>query len=169
MTAVRLGILVLKGFLALLLLATVVMVFGNVILRYGFNSGIDVSEELSRWCLVWITFIGAALALKEGRHLGVDAFVVTLSRRGRSVCFLITRSLMFVVALLFTWGSARQTLVDRDMAAPVTGLSLGWFYGVAVFFGVVASIVLAWDLWRLFTGQLTDGELVGQVDDGKLT
>ena len=42
----------------------VVMVFGNVVLRYGFNSGITVSEELSRWLLVWITFMGAIFALQ---------------------------------------------------------------------------------------------------------
>src|SRR3954469_11996091 len=34
----------------------VVMVFGNVVLRYGFNTGITVSEELSRWLFVWMTF-----------------------------------------------------------------------------------------------------------------
>ncbi|HEY6513970.1 MAG TPA: TRAP transporter small permease [Burkholderiaceae bacterium] len=164
MKAVRLGIAVLKGFLAFLLLAIVVMVFGNVVLRYGFNSGIDVSEELSRWCLVWLTFIGAALALKEGRHLGVDAFVVRLSRRGRSVCFLLTRTAMLAVAVLFFLGSLRQTRIDWDIGAPVTGLSHGLFYGVAVLFGAAATLILAWDIWRALRGQLTDGELIGTVE-----
>ena len=41
--------------LVLLLAAMVVMVFGNVVLRYAFNSGITVSEELSRWAFVWMT------------------------------------------------------------------------------------------------------------------
>jgi hypothetical protein len=43
----------------------VVMVFGNVVLRYAFNSGITVSEELSRWLFVWMTFMGAVVALKD--------------------------------------------------------------------------------------------------------
>ena len=50
----------------------VVLVFGNVVLRYGFNSGITVSEELSRWLLVWLTFLGAIVAVREHAHLGVD-------------------------------------------------------------------------------------------------
>jgi TRAP-type C4-dicarboxylate transport system permease small subunit len=154
----------LKGFLAFLLLAIVVMVFGNVVLRYGFNSGIDISEELSRWCLVWITFIGAALALREGRHLGVDALVVRLTRRGRSVCFFITRVLMLVVSVLFFLGSLRQTRIDWDVAAPVTGLSNGYFYGVAVLFGAAASLLTAWDLVRLLRGRLSDAQLVGVVE-----
>ena len=43
----------------------VVLVFGNVVLRYAANSGITVSEELSRWLFVWMTFLGAIVALKE--------------------------------------------------------------------------------------------------------
>lgn len=36
----------------------VVLVFTNVVLRYALNSGIAVSEELSRWLFVWLTFLG---------------------------------------------------------------------------------------------------------------
>lgn len=43
----------------------VVMVFGNVVLRYAFNSGIAISEEVSRWLFVWITFLGAIVAVRE--------------------------------------------------------------------------------------------------------
>jgi TRAP-type C4-dicarboxylate transport system permease small subunit len=59
--------------LALALMAA--MVFGNVVLRYVFNSGIAVSEELSRWLFVWMTFLGAVVALKENAHLGTDMLV----------------------------------------------------------------------------------------------
>ena len=40
----------------------VVLVFGNVVMRYAFNSGITLSEELSRWLFVWVTFLGAIVA-----------------------------------------------------------------------------------------------------------
>ncbi len=42
-----------------------VLVFGNVVLRYGFNSGITASEELSRWLFVWMTFLGAIVAMRR--------------------------------------------------------------------------------------------------------
>jgi hypothetical protein len=51
-----------RGVIAACLAAMVVLVFGNVVLRYGFNSGIAVSEELSRWLFVWLTFMGASSA-----------------------------------------------------------------------------------------------------------
>ncbi len=64
--------------MALCLVAMVVMVFGNVVLRYGFNSGITLSEELSRWLFVWMTFLGAVVALADRTHLGTDALVSRL-------------------------------------------------------------------------------------------
>ena len=50
----------------------VVLVFGNVVMRYAFNSGFTLSEELSRWLFVWMTFLGAVVALNERGHLGTD-------------------------------------------------------------------------------------------------
>ena len=65
----------------------VVLVFGNVVLRYGFNSGITVSEEVSRWLFVWLTFLGAIVALKEHGHLGSDMLVARLPPRGKKRCW----------------------------------------------------------------------------------
>ena len=71
----------LKGVIALCLAVMVVLVFGNVVLRYGFNSGITISEELSRWLLVWLTFLGAIVAVREHAHLGVDTWCGCCRRR----------------------------------------------------------------------------------------
>ncbi len=77
----------LKLLIALLLAAMVVLVFGNVVLRYGFNSGITLSEEVSRWMFVWLTFLGAIVALREHGHLGVDSLVRRLPLWGKKLCF----------------------------------------------------------------------------------
>ncbi len=66
---------VLEVIIAICLMAMVVLVFGNVVLRYAFNSGITVSEELSRWFFVWLTFLGAVIALREHAHLGTEVVV----------------------------------------------------------------------------------------------
>src|SRR5678815_2878573 len=65
------------------LMLMVALVFGNVVLRYVFNSGITVSEELGRWLFVWITFLGAIVALREHTHLGTDALVSRLPPAGK--------------------------------------------------------------------------------------
>ena len=62
------------------LVAMVIMVFGNVVLRYALNSGILISEEMSRYCFIWLTYIGAMVAMREKGHLGVDTLVLRLPR-----------------------------------------------------------------------------------------
>ena len=63
---------IVEGYFHLLKLAIVVclalmvvLVFGNVVLRYALNMGITVSEELSRFLFVWMTFLGAIIAFRE--------------------------------------------------------------------------------------------------------
>ena len=117
----------LKGVIALCLAVMVVLVFGNVVLRYGFNSGITVSEELSRWLLVWLTFLGAIVAVREHSHLGVDSLVRMLSPMGKRICFIINYCMMLFADWLLLTGSWQQTLINWDDRAPATGLSIGIF------------------------------------------
>ena len=71
--------------ISLALALMVVLVFGNVVMRYAFNSGITLSEELSRWLFVWVTFLGAIVAMKDGAHLGSDTLVSKLSVRWQKI------------------------------------------------------------------------------------
>jgi TRAP-type transport system small permease protein len=87
------------------MVAMVVMVFGNVVLRYGFNSGITVSDEMSRYCFIWLTYIGAMVAMREGGHLGVDTLVKHLGVGGKKVCLFISESLMLGCNGLFLLGT----------------------------------------------------------------
>ena len=54
---------VVENVLIIMFAIMAVLVFGNVILRYGFNSGIVYSEEVSRFLFVWLTLIGALIVL----------------------------------------------------------------------------------------------------------
>jgi TRAP-type C4-dicarboxylate transport system permease small subunit len=150
----------LKVLIALFLAIMVVLVFGNVVLRYGFNSGITVSEEVSRWLFVWLTFLGAIIALREHGHLGVDSLVKRLPTAGKKAALIVSQCLMLFVTWLLLRGSWEQTMINWDVAAPASGLSSGWFYGVGVIFGISSGLVLLADLYRAVTGKLSDEELV---------
>jgi TRAP-type transport system small permease protein len=150
----------LKVILAVCLAVMVVLVFGNVVLRYGFNSGITISEELSRWLLVWLTFLGAIVALREHAHLGVDTLVRMLPAYGKRICFIINYCLMLFADWLLLTGSWRQTIINIDDRAPATGLSIGIFYAVGVIFGVSAGVILLYDLYRVISGQASEDDMV---------
>lgn len=128
----------LKIIITLCLATMVVLVFGNVVLRYGFNMGITASEEISRLLFVWLTFLGAIVALREHGHLGVDMLVRRLPSVGKKICLVVSHLLMIYVSWLMLDGSWSQTLINIDVAAPATGFSMGLFYGVGVVFGVSA-------------------------------
>ncbi|CAN7547223.1 TRAP transporter small permease [Acidovorax sp. LjRoot117] len=138
----------------------VVLVFGNVVLRYTFNSGITVSEELSRWLFVWLTFMGAVVALREHGHLGVDAMVARLPRLGKKICLVLAQVAMIYVSWLLLTGSWAQTVINWETEAPVTGASVGIFYASGVLMGASAIAILLRDLLRTLFLPLTDRELV---------
>ncbi len=149
-----------EGVLALCLLAMVIMVFGNVVLRYGFNSGITISEEMSRFVFVWLTFIGAIVAMREGAHLGVDTLVSRLSHTGKKICLVISELLMLGCCVLFFWGTWLQHEVNATNVAPVTGMNMIWVYGIGYVTSVGIGLLIVHKLWRLATGRITEAELV---------
>jgi TRAP-type transport system small permease protein len=146
--------------LVLLLLAMVVMVFGNVVLRYGFNSGITFSEELSRWAFVWLIFLGAVLAIRDSGHLGTDMLVGRLGRSGKMVCLAIAETAMIYCAWLIFSGSLAQVRISLDVEAPVTGWSMAWLPAAGLVFAVSAALFHLLKVGRLFSGRLRDDELV---------
>jgi len=138
----------------------VVLVFGNVVLRYTVNSGITVSEELSRWLFVWLTFMGAVVALREHGHLGIDLLVSRLPAVGKKACLVLAQIAMLYVSWLLLKGSWAQMLINADTEAPVTGASVGIFYASGVLMGVSAIAILLRDLLRTLFVPLSEHELV---------
>jgi len=152
---------VLKAAIALCLAVMVVLVFSNVVLRYVFNSGIATSEELSRWLLVWLTFLGAIVALREHAHLGVDSLVRALPPRGRLFCFVASYVLMLYADWLLTLGSWKQAVITFGDTAPASGISVGlFFYSAGLVFGVSAAVMLLYDLVRVLSGAATADDLI---------
>jgi TRAP-type C4-dicarboxylate transport system permease small subunit len=162
------GCRVLDGLCVACLAAMVVMVFGNVVLRYVFNSGITISEELSRWLFVWMTFLGAISAVREHGHLGTDVVVGRLGPAGRRVCVVLTYVAMLGVNVLLFQGSLAQTRINADVEAPVSGLPMGVVYASGVVFAVLSSLLILRELWRALSGQARDDELLAVRESEEL-
>ncbi|TCR70104.1 TRAP transporter small permease [Bosea sp. BK604] len=149
----------LEVILVALLAAMVVMVFGNVVLRYLFNSGIDVSEELSRYFFVWLTYIGAVVVMRENGHLGVDTLVGALDRRKRLVCMIISDLMILACCVMLLDGTWKQQEINASAVAPVTGLSMSYVYGVLYFAGAGIGLITLARLYRALAGKLAPYEL----------
>jgi TRAP-type C4-dicarboxylate transport system permease small subunit len=144
--------------------AMVIMVFGNVVLRYGFNSGIDVSDEMSRYCFIWLTYIGAMVAMREKGHLGVDTLVKHLGVGGKKLCLFLSEALMLGCNVMFFVGTWEMHELQVSNVSPVVGISMIWIYGIGYVVGAVMGIMNLNVLYRLLTGRLREDELIQVIE-----
>jgi TRAP-type C4-dicarboxylate transport system permease small subunit len=152
--------------LVTMLVLMVIMVFGNVVLRYGFNSGIISSEELSRFLFIWITFLGAILALRENAHLGLDTVVRLLPRTGKKVFFALSNLLMLGCCVLMFYGTYKQHGINATTLSPVTETPMSWVYGVGYIASISMGLLILGKLLRLARGEFREEELI-QVQDSE--
>lgn len=145
---------------AFCLAAMVVLVFGNVVLRYVFNSGLMISEEMSRWFFVWMIFLGAIAALQENGHLGTDFLIARLPLVGKRICAALAQTGMLYVSWLLASGGWDQMKINAEVTAPVSGASMGIFYASGVVFAVSAFLILLVQLWRTLSGRAKEQDLV---------
>jgi TRAP-type C4-dicarboxylate transport system permease small subunit len=112
-----------EALLALCLAAMVLCVFGNVVLRYGFNSGLNATEELSRLLFVWMVFLGATAAYPAGQHMAFTSLVGTLRHRPKAFAFvtLVIRLLVLLACVLLGRGAWQQVVVGMNSNSVVLG------------------------------------------------
>ena len=149
------------------LAAMAILVFGNVVLRYGFDSGIAVSEELSRLLFVWLIFLGAILASRQHAHIGFDTLVKSLPLAWKKAAIALTGALMLAACAIFVIGGWQQTNINLDNSYPVLGISYAWLHGSAMVFGVGMAISIGFNLWDALTQPHTDEELSMTLNMGE--
>ncbi len=152
--------------LVLMLTAMVVMVFGNVVLRYGFNDSIISSEELSRFLFIWITFLGAVITMRENAHLGLDSVVRKLSLRGKKICFALSNLLMLMCCVLMFYGTLKQHGINASTRSAVTELPMSWVYGVGYVASISMGLMILGKLFKLARGEFNEADLI-QVTDSE--
>lgn len=138
----------LEALCVFILAAMSILVFVNVVLRYGFNSSISVTEEVSRYMFVWLAFLGAVLAFSENQHVSVTVLTNKLSSVGRSLLRLVTDAAMLFCCYLIIDGSWIQFQLNLNNLAPISGLPQGITYLASVIAGSLIGILI---VARMFT------------------
>jgi len=151
--------------IAAMLAVMLVMILLNVVLRYAFNSGITITEELSRLLFVWLVFLGAVAALFERAHLGVDTLLHMLPRPAKIVCFVLSNALMLYLSWLIFSGSWTQAAINYGSTTPVLGLSQSLYFIPVLVFTAMAMLWFSAMLLKSLRGRLGDDDLVGLRDE----
>jgi len=138
---------VLTLILALSMVIMLVLVFGNVVLRYVFNSGITISEEVARVCFVWLTFAGAVLAFRAKQHLAINMLIFRLSPGAQKGFHLARQALILWVLWLMIQGGWEQTVIGMSTVTPVAGLPIAIFSGAVFLSSLLMAFMTALDLY----------------------
>lgn len=150
----------LEGVIVACLSVMAVLVFGNVVLRYAFDSGLALSEELSRLLFVWLIFLGAILASRQHAHIGFDSLVHRLPAGARKAVIVLNAVLMLAACAFFVIGGWEQTAINLGNSYPVLGIAYAWLYGVAIVFGIGMAVSIALNVRDVLFGRPTDDALV---------
>lgn len=111
-----------------LMAAMSVLVFANVVSRYLFNYSFLWVEEISRYMMVWVGFIGSGLVLRYGAHIAVEALQDALPTRAAQVTRALVVVVLAITFIAMTWLGVQYVRFAWDQETPVFNWNFGLIY-----------------------------------------
>lgn len=128
--AERIFVAVNRWALILILAAMSVIVFTNVAMRYLADYSFVWAEELARYLMIWMTFLGAGLVLRFGGHVGIDSIHHVLPRRVAQVLRVGLALLMTAFFAAMGWHGLDYMEIAQYQTTPALGLPFSYVYAV---------------------------------------
>jgi TRAP-type C4-dicarboxylate transport system permease small subunit len=114
----------------------------EVILRYGFGSSLIFTEELSRYTMVWVAFLGGVIALRDGEHVATggigDRFGPTVGK----VASVVADGLALLFLGVLAWASIQTLPNQLDQYTTTLTISIFWFYLAIPVGAVLMALVI---------------------------
>lgn len=104
-----------KVLMVLFLGLMMVAAFAQIALRNLMGLGLSWSEPLVRYLVLWVGFIGASLATREGRHITIEVFKLRPSATGRRYLAAASQLCAFVVCTAMTWAALKFVRDDAQI------------------------------------------------------
>ena len=133
--------------LIILLVAMAVAVFLQVLFRYLLHLPLFWTEEFARYCLVWASLLGAAVALKRGEHIAVTFFLDSFPKSVARTLTMVAQISVLLILTVMAWGGIKLVLVTSaqispalriPMAVPYLAIPIG---STVMLFHMVSSIM----------------------------
>lgn len=150
---------------AMMLLAIVLIVLGNVFLRYFFHIGLGWTEEAARFLLIGMTFVAATIAVKTWGHFQLLVIRNWLPKRyHRGLQYLAVFVVLLMSAILIRYGIAIAE-ISWYQTSPTMDWSMGYLYSMVPICGAIMFVFALEHLFNLVRGQELPGhsEEIGAV------
>ncbi|NLN16134.1 MAG: TRAP transporter small permease [Firmicutes bacterium] len=142
----------LEAFTCLLLIALVIVVLLQIIYRYILASPLSWSEEISRYLLVWVSFFGAAVAVKHKGHFGLgfdELFLPSVLKV--PISLLVDLAILGFVVLVLIGQGVKFLAVGKGQGSPMLNLPMIYVYLAIPTSGLAMAYYLVKDIWRLIS------------------
>ncbi|MGJ9384380.1 TRAP transporter small permease [Salipaludibacillus sp. CF4.18] len=147
-------VLYLEEFLLILtLIVMVILIFGQVVGRYVFQTSPSWTEELARYIHIWQVWIGASYAIKLRRHLRIEAFVNLLNSFQQKIIETVSVIVWFVLAVFLAVTGSQIVLgsINFGQVTPAMQVPM-WIVFLAIPLGSIGMVLRLieqlWLLWR---------------------
>lgn len=135
--------------LAIALAALVILAGTQIMLRMGFDSGILWLEPMLRTLVLWVALLGAMVAAREGRHIGLDIVERLLPPRALRIIRFAACAFAASIAALLAWHALRMVIEERAIGSVAFASVPAWMAQLILPFGfAVIALRLAAGAFR---------------------
>lgn len=126
--------------LVILLSAMILIAFSQIVLRNVFATGLAWGDPLVRNLVLWVGFIGAALATREGKHINIDVFSRWLPSLGKTIVEVINHLFSFFICCLLCFAALKFVKNESQMGSVIFSRIPAWIPQIILpmTFGVMA-------------------------------
>lgn len=143
---------------AFLLTAGAVILLIEVLARYVFKISLSWPEELARYTLVWLTFVGASVGAAKNRMIVTQVFTAVLPKPARHWVRVVTTFLGIVALGITIWAMQPMFGPAGMTVSPATGIQLRWVFLALPVGGLAIMVFLTRNLVSLLRGQRVEDE-----------
>lgn len=137
-------------FCFLLMLAMISIIFTQVIARYAFHNSLTWSEEVGRYLFVWITFLGAALGVRNKSHVALDILIKKLPPLPKNIIVTFTTLAMMVFSAVLIYASMTMLAIGSRQVSAALQLQMKWVYTILPVSGFLIIFYLGKNLYEYF-------------------
>lgn len=149
-----------ETFITTLLISSSIILFVNVVARYVFNTGFVWAEELVRYEIIWMVFIGASVAVRKGIHIGIDVLHHVLPKNGKKIVRIVIGVICLIFCVVLFIYSLELVMQTRSFGQRTSAMRMPfWIVLLAIPIGAgLMAIRFAQELFRDAIGRHQEAE-----------
>ncbi len=118
-----------EEFILVMMFALMVLViFGQVIMRYVFNNSLSWSEELGKFLFVWISWFGISIGAKRKEHIKITMFVDKCSPKNALICEILSELVVFGICAVTAYYGMELVISQAHVNFAGIRISMSWGY-----------------------------------------